>query len=131
MALEESPPEEGEQIAMTAPVIMEESSEGKWKMAFSMPAKYTMENIPKPLDERVKLVEVPARTLAVVQYSGSFNNTEKREEMEQALAEWLAQHPDYRAKGKIFYAGYDPPFTVPFLRRNEVLVEVERTGNSQ
>ena len=100
-------------------------------MAFSMPAKYTMEDIPKPLDERVKLVEIPGRTLAVVRYSGSFSDGEKRGEMEQALLGWLEQHPVYHAKGNSFSAGYDPPFTVPFLRRNEVLIEVERAGDSE
>lgn len=112
-------------IAMTAPVIMDESEEGTWTMAFSMPAEYSMESLPKPLDNRVSLVEVPASTVAVIRYSGSFNDRGKRVEMKEALLFWVQEHPSYKASGKPFYAGYDPPFTVPFLRRNEVLVEVE------
>ena len=114
-----------EDIAMTAPVIMEESAQGTWKMAFSMPAEYTMSTIPKPLDDRISLIEVPSRTLAVIQYSGSFNDLEERASMEKALVEWIARNPGYQAMGEPFYAGYDPPFTLPFLRRNEVLIEVE------
>jgi len=113
-----------EKIAMTAPVIMEEEGESGWKMAFSMPSEYTMETLPKPLDPRVSLVEVPSRILAVVRFSGTFNNAEKRVEMEQALRSWLEEKQQYKAVGQAFYAGYDPPFTMPFLRRNEVLVEV-------
>jgi len=113
-----------EKIAMTAPVIMEEGSGGSWTMAFSMPAEYNMNTLPKPLDDRITLVEVPARTLAVIRYSGSFSNRDKREKMKEALLRWVDTHPSYIAKGEAFYAGYDPPFTMPFLRRNEVLLEV-------
>ena len=115
-----------EKIAMTAPVVMEEEAPGEWRMAFSMPAKYTMETLPKPLDPRVKLVEMPPRTLAVVRYAGTFDNRGKRTEMEQALRAWVSARPEYQIVGKVFYAGYDPPFTLPALRRNEVMVEVIR-----
>jgi hypothetical protein len=117
---------ESETIEMTAPVTMTPSENNRWTMAFSMPSKYTMETLPKPLDEQVVLVEVPARTVAVVRYSGSFSDVESRAETLTALNRWLAQQPDYTAVGKPFFAGYDPPFTLPFFRRNEVLIEVVR-----
>jgi len=131
IAASENEEDSSEKIAMTAPVIMEKSDEGAWKMAFSMPAEYTMETLPKPLDDRITLVEVPARTLAVIRFSGSFNDWETRAEKEAALLAWLKDHPEFSASGKPFYAGYDPPFTVPFLRRNEVLIEVDRVGETQ
>jgi len=118
-----------ETIEMTAPVTMTPSESNRWTMAFSMPSKYTMKTLPKPLDQRVLLVEVPARTVAVIRYSGSFSDSENRAEHLAALNRWLAQQPEYKAVGKPFYAGYDPPFTLPFLRRNEVLVEVARKTN--
>ena len=117
---------ESETIEMTAPVTMTPSENNRWTMAFSMPSKYTMETRPKPLDEKVVLVEVPARTVAVVRYSGSFSDAENRVENLAALNGWLAKQQEYTAVGKPFFAGYDPPFTLPFLRRNEVLIEVAR-----
>jgi len=61
----------------------------------------------------------------VIQYSGSFNDLEERANMEKALEEWIARNPGCQAIGEPFYAGYDPPFTLPYLRRNEVFIEVE------
>ena len=116
---------ENETIAMTAPVTMTPESENQWKMAFSMPSKYTMETLPKPTDKRVKLVPIAARTLAVVRYSGTFNDDENRDESLSILQTWLANHPEYVKVGEPFFAGYDPPFTLPFLRRNEVLIEIK------
>ena len=114
-----------ETIEMTAPVTMTPESERQWKMAFSMPSKYTMETLPKPTDKRVKLVPVAARTVAVVRYSGTFNDDENRDESLSILQTWLKDHPEYIMVGKPFFAGYDPPFTLPFLRRNEVLIEIK------
>ena len=94
-------------------------------MAFSMPSSYTMETLPKPLDDRVKLVEVPQRTVAVFQFSGFFDNEDNRAEGRAILQKWLSDNPTYKAVGTPFYAGYDPPFTLPFLRRNEVLLTIE------
>ena len=120
----EPPTHQSQKIAMTAPVLMKESPSA-WTMAFSMPAEHTMESLPLPLDKRVRLVEVPQKTYAVIRYAGSFRNEKKRENNRRVLLEWVRQHPAYQAVGEAFYAGYDPPFTLPFLRRNEVLVEVQ------
>ena len=117
---------ESERIAMTAPVTMAVSAGGLWTMSFSMPAKYSITSLPKPLNEKVSLVEMPDRTVAVVRFSGFFDDTAKRVEGERILMQWLESRPDYRRAGELFYAGYDPPFTLPFLRRNEVLIVVER-----
>ena len=113
-----------EQIAMTAPVVIQAESEGIWKMAFSMPSKYTMQNLPKPLDPEVTLVEVPAKKFAVIRFSGSFDNLEKRRDKAEELSKWLSTQPQYKKLSDPVFAGYDPPFTLPFLRRNEVLIEI-------
>ena len=125
VVMNQSKDQNGTPIAMTAPVTMTPSETNRWTMAFSMPAKYSLKTLPQPVDERVTLVEMPARTVAVVRYTGSFNNAENRADSLAALTGWLDKHPKYRAIGQPFYAGYDPPFTIPFLRRNEVLIEVE------
>ena len=115
---------DGENIAMTAPVTMTPTDTNGWTMAFSMPSKYTMDTLPKPVDDRVTLVEVPKRTVAVVRFSGSFNDSDNRAESLAQLTQWLKNQSKYKTVGKPFFAGYDPPFTLPFLRRNEVLVEI-------
>ena len=70
--------ESNEQIAMTAPVVLEPAGVDTWKMAFSMPSKYTMDNLPKPLDPAITLAQVPAKKIAVIQFTGSFDDLEKR-----------------------------------------------------
>ena len=114
-----------EKIAMTAPVIMQPESKGVWKMAFSMPSKYTMQNLPKPLDPKVTLVEVPAKIFAVIRFSGPYDNLELRQRKSEELTSWLATQNQYTKISEPVFAGYDPPFTLPFLRRNEVLIEIK------
>ena len=116
--------ETSEQIAMTAPVVMQPESEGIWKMAFSMPSKYTMQNLPKPLDPEITLIEVPAKKFAVIRFSGSYDNLEKRRDKAEELSKWLSTQTQYKKLSEPVFAGYDPPFTIPFLRRNEVLIEI-------
>ncbi|MGD8571176.1 MAG: heme-binding protein [Gammaproteobacteria bacterium] len=115
-----------EKIAMTAPVLMAPESEGVWKMAFSMPSKYTMQSLPKPLDPNVTLVEVPAKKFAVIRFSGSYDDLEKRRNKAGELSKWLSKQSQYKVVSAPVFAGYDPPFTLPFLRRNEVLIEIEK-----
>lgn len=114
-----------ERIAMTAPVVMKPEGEGIWKMAFSMPSTYTMENLPKPLDPQVTLLEIPAKKFAVIRFSGSFDNLEKRRSKAEELSTWLSTQSQYEKLSEPVFAGYDPPYTLPFLRRNEVLIEIE------
>jgi len=114
-----------EKIAMTAPVLVNPESEGIWKMAFSMPSKYTMQSLPKPLDPRVTLVEVPVKKFAVIRFSGSYSDLKKRRTKAEELSKWLSTHHQYTKVSEPVFAGYDPPFTLPFLRRNEALIEIK------
>ncbi len=106
-------------------ITMEKGDNGRWKMGFSMPADYTMDTLPLPLDKRVTLVEVPSKTVAVIRFSGYFGDDKRRSKKTDTLMKWLSENNRYRVVGEPFYAGYDPPFTLPFLRRNEVLIEVQ------
>ena len=115
-----------EQIAMTAPVVLQPESDGVWKMAFSMPSEYTMQNLPKPLDPDITLVQVPAKLFAVIRFTGSFDDLEKRRSKAEELSKWQLTQPQYKSVGEPVFAGYDPPFTLPYLRRNEVLIEIEK-----
>jgi effector-binding domain-containing protein len=113
-----------EKIAMTAPVMMEGKGQNQWTMAFSIPKGYTMDTLPKPMDQRVQLVEVPGKRYATLRFSGVFGNLEKRKEKAKELILWM-ENKNYEALSAPRYAGYDPPFTLPFLRRNEVLIETK------
>ena len=89
-----------------------------------MPSKYTMDNLPKPLDPAITLAQVPAKKVAVIQFTGSFDDLEKRSKKAEELSKWIASQPQYTKAGEPVFAGYDPPFTLPFLRRNEVMIEI-------
>jgi hypothetical protein len=111
-----------EKIAMTAPVNQQQS-EGNYVVSFLMPSKYTMETLPEPLDSSVRLRQIPARKIAAVRYSGSWSR--KKYEQKKVLLEEFIRNKGLRIKGPDIFARYDPPFQIPFLRRNEVLFEVE------
>jgi len=84
-----------------------------------------METVPKPLDKDIELIDLPARTVAVVEYTG--NNTEERmHEASIALQAWLIASGRL-ALSPVRWALYDAPFTVPFLKRNEAQVDVQET----
>lgn len=111
----------GATIAMTAPVEIGDDDGGR--MRFYLPEEYDAGTAPQPSDDGVELVTVPERTLAVRQFS--WRPTEARIEREtEALVESLDEATVSLA-GEPFYMGYDAPWTLPFLRRNEVAVEVE------
>lgn len=111
----------GEKISMTAPVS-QESIQGKWAVSFMMPASYTMETIPVPDNPAIKLRRVPARTVAAVRYSG-FWSEEKYLLHKNKLESWLRDNK-LTAAGEPVWARYNPPFTLWFLRRNEILIPV-------
>lgn len=107
-----------QQIAMTSPVFSETGT-----MAFVMPEEFTLETTPEPLDNRVKIAEIPARLVAALRFSGSWSESHFEKETHELLNE-LAK-AEIKIKGKVFTTLYNPPFIPRFLRRNEVAVEVE------
>lgn len=112
-----------ETIAMTAPVTQTQDASGQWVVQFFMPAQYTLQTLPVPDDPTVKLVEVPSATVAVLRFSGFAGAETVRSEQAELLKllDGSAWHP--AGAPQTWY--YDPPWTLPFLRRNEVLVPVE------
>ncbi|MEQ1599107.1 MAG: heme-binding protein [Methylotenera sp.] len=111
-----------EKISMTAPVSMQESA-GKWRMYFVMPSKYSLEALPTPNNAEVKLREVPAKKFAVVRFSGLAGESKTAKKTEELLA-WL-QTKQIKPAGSPELARYNAPWTLPFLRRNEVMVEYQ------
>jgi hypothetical protein len=110
-----------EKIEMTAPVNLEEVG-GKWRITFLMPSEYTMENLPEPLDARVELKVLSARLVAAITYSGTWSRSRYQEKKAQ-LYETIKKR-DLEPTGGAIFARYDSPFTLWFLRRNEVLIPV-------
>jgi len=108
-------------IAMTAPVAMEPSERGR-VMRFFMPAEHTLETLPRPGDNQVRIVTVPAQTLAVLRFSGEADDEHVAERKAELLA-GLAES-NWEPVGEPGFFGYDPPMTPPEQRRNEVFVEV-------
>ncbi len=112
----------GQRIAMTAPVSRAADDEHGWVIRFFMPSKWTMATLPEPNDARVRLVDVPAETVAVLRFSGIAG--------QGAITARSAQLSNVLAGKGIQTVGdpvawfYDPPWTLPFLRRNEVAVPI-------
>ena len=117
----------GQTIDMTAPVQQIENK-NFLQVAFMLPSKFDIKNAPIPTDERVTIKQIPARIMAVIRYSGRW--TEKnRSKYEYRLRENLELHA-ITAISQTETAAYNPPFTPPFMRRNEIMLEVERYPNS-
>jgi len=111
----------GSEIAMTAPVFMKKQS-AQQVMSFVMPADFTMQNTPKPISSDVWITEIKDYKVVVIKFSGllSDNNVEKQTRI---LNNWIANN-GYTAISEPINAAYNGPFTIPWLRHNEVLIEV-------
>lgn len=114
-----------EKMAMTAPVIQEQHMD-KWKVRFVMPKKFSFETLPKPNSKDVILIPLPARRLAVIRFSGLADDENIKQHTDELETYLLAQR--LKPIGGPFLAFYNPPWTLPFLRRNEVMIEIEEDG---
>jgi len=115
---------EGVRMNMTAPVTSQSrDGDGVFTYSFVMERKYTMDTLPKPTNRDIRLVERPERIMAVHRYSGTWS--EKRyEEHEKILLDALATDR-VKTRAAPVFARYNAPFTPWFLRRNEIMVEIE------
>jgi hypothetical protein len=125
-----------QKIAMTAPVSVEPQGDSQnfqdsqsgmkdataWRVQFTMPGSYTLASLPKPLNPAVTLREVPGKHYAVLVFSG-FAGAEKAQQKTDELRAWL-QARNLHALATPQLARYNPPWTLPFLRRNEILIEI-------
>ncbi len=119
-------------IAMTAPVEQSgdvsrafgqrQASGGALTMRFYLP-KALAADPPPPKDPKVRVVTVPARTVGVIRFSGSLDRTNLDEHLD-TLRQVLAQ-TNHKTQGGPFFLGYDPPFTISALRRNEIAIDIE------
>lgn len=112
-------PHASEKISMTAPVTTV-AADGGWRVNFVMPAEYTMSTLPRPNDANVRLQEVPAGSMAVIRFSGLVD-VDKIAAKTALLRGWMASR-HLEAAGEARLARYNPPWTLPFFRRNEILI---------
>ena len=127
-----------EKIAMTAPVIVKDTISEKIPMtapvvsrtdgdsqiiSFGMPKSYTLESLPSPTNPKVQIIEIPAQNLAVASFSW-FSNDKRIKIMQEKLLIDLAKD-GIKPIGELRYAGYNAPWTPPWMKRNEVMVEIK------
>ncbi len=116
-----------QKIAMTAPVGLqshdETATESQYWITFNMPGKYAVDELPVPNDNRIEIIEVPERYLAVLRYKGNWSEERYRIHEAQLLslidkdAFWIKQ-------GDPSWSRYNPPIMPSFMRTNEVAIEV-------
>ena len=118
--------QEGAKIAMTAPVTQQ--GEGNtWRVRFIMPASYTIATLPKPNNPVVELKEIGAKRFAVIRFSGMAGEDNLKRHTKE-LNDFISARKLAPRSGPT-YAFYNPPWTLPLLRRNEVMVEVPASSD--
>ena len=113
----------GEEIEMTAPVTQETDSDGTYRISFVMPLHYTMETIPQPRNKKVTIRRIPAKKMAVISYSGTWSSENYKEHEDLLMA--FIREKGLKIVGQPVWARYDPPIMPWFMRRNEIMIEVE------
>ncbi|MDH5514872.1 MAG: heme-binding protein [Gammaproteobacteria bacterium] len=112
-----------EKIAMTAPVI-QQGDKGLWVVRFVMPSAYTMQTLPKPNNSEVVLKQIAGKRYAVIRFSG-LARTKSLEAHTNELEAFILEN-NLQTVSKPTYAFFNPPWTLPLLRRNEVMIEINR-----
>jgi len=111
-----------EKISMTVPVEQIKEN-NNWKMSFVLPSKYTLETVPKPKDVRIKIYKQEASKRIVIRFSG-FSSDSNLSKNKQKLDNYIKEN-GIKVKSEAIYAFYNAPFTLPFLRRNEIMYIID------
>ena len=114
--------EEGTAIAMTAPVLQSFGSDGTREMVFVLTEEFTLETAPKPTNPQLRLAQIPARRVATIRFSGFFRDAAIADNTD-LLEAWIMQQ-GLTPVGPPESAGYNPPWTLPPFKRNEVLIPI-------
>ena len=115
--------QESQKIAMTAPV-QQQSTGRSWQISFVMPSKYSMESLPEPNNDRVRLKEILTKKFIVIEFSGT-NSKENVTKHENQLMNYIEAN-QIKIIDSPKYAFYNAPWTLPFMRRNEVMIEINQ-----
>jgi len=114
---------ENQKIAMTSPVQQQLAGKS-WQISFVMPSKYNMDSLPVPNNNRVRLKKILTKKFVVIEFSGS-NSNENVIGHENQLMNFIEAN-QINIIGSPKYAFYNAPWTLPFLRRNEVMIEINQ-----
>ena len=112
-----------EDIPMTAPVT-QESVNGQWQVRFIMPSSYDLASLPQPNNDKVHLKEIPGKRFVVIRFSGRPTETTLKEK-EEKLQRFVQEQKNETLSGPT-YAFFNPPWTLPPLRRNEIMIEIQK-----
>ena len=115
--------QDSKKISMTSPVL-NNLDDQQLTTAFIMPKEYDLESLPQPSNPNLQLKEIPKRQVAVILFSGNFDIGKLNHKINQ-LKEWLVEK-NLDPIGPIELARYNPPFIPGFLKRNEILTEIQR-----
>jgi hypothetical protein len=114
-------------IAMTAPVQQQAINPHTWIIRFIMPSQYTMHSLPTPKNTLVQLQAISDKKFIVIRFSGRHSQQNIKKHEEKLLA--YIQNNLIKVSGSPTYAFYNPPWTLPFLRRNEIMLELVEQHN--
>ena len=128
---------ESKKISMTTPVemspmaenllmtssILDDQVNNKWSINFIMPQEFSLDTLPKPNNSQVNIIEVPKEKYAVIVFSGLIRESSYAEKVE-LLSNYLEEN-SFKQQGAIKIARYNPPWTIPFFRRNELMVRID------
>ena len=110
-----------QKIAMTAPVQQQKAKDG-WRVSFVMPSEYSLTSLPKPSGDNLWVREIPSAKYVVIRFSGTSTQANLKKH-EAVLLDYVSAHR-LKVLGSIKYAFYNPPWTLPFLRRNELMLQL-------
>jgi len=110
-----------EKIPMTTPVLAEEKN-NEWLISFVMPKEYSFKTLPKPNNSEVTLITLPKEKFAVIVFSGLVRESSYDEKVK--LLNNFIEKQDLKTSGSVQIARYNPPWTLPFFRRNELMIKV-------
>ncbi|MGE0622912.1 MAG: heme-binding protein [Pseudomonadales bacterium] len=116
------PDSAGTKIAMTVPVQQSRQAEG-WTVSFVVPLEFQAGDVPLPIDSRVHIRQVPDKLMAVIRYSGRWSDDNVAHHQAELLVRLRAL--DVEPAGPMMTAYYNSPFSLPFMRRNEVMIPVD------
>ena len=108
-------------ISMTAPV-QQQAMDASWEVSFVMPSDHNMVTLPRPNNDSIVLEEIPSEKFAVIIFSGT-SSSENIEKYEKKLMSYLTRN-NIEVIGTPKYAFYNPPWTLPQVRRNEVMMKI-------
>lgn len=116
-------PNSSQKIAMTAPVISEQDG-AAWTYRFVLPKNFTVDTAPRPLNPDISLAEIKQQRVATIRYSGR-SNDDSRTRNTELLIKWIDSE-GMTPLSEPRWAGYNAPWTLPWLRRNEVLIDIAK-----